>query len=197
MPPTPDWNKYIDAGAEFVALTRAQARRRAKELVSQGQLAQGQVQTFVDDLVEESRRRTDEMLDVVRIEIQRQVKTLGIATKEDLAKLEARLTGKPYKSAKPKSPKLAAGKLPSRKGGTTKAGTNLAASSPKKSGAKKSGAKKAGAAGSGAKKAGAKTASTKNAAKSSAPKSGAKKASPKNAGKSSATKTGAAKKAAS
>ena len=182
MPPTPDWNKYIDAGAEFVALTRAQARRRAKELVSQGQLAQGQVQTFVDDLVEESRRRTDEMLDVVRIEIQRQVKTLGIATKEDLAKLEARLTGKPYKAAKSKSPKLAADKKPSRKGGTTKAGTNLAAGSPKKSGAKKAGA------GSGAKKSGA----TKAAKKSSAPKPGAKKAA-----KSSAKKTGAAKKAAS
>ena len=182
MPPTPDWNKYIDAGAEFVALTRAQARRRAKELVSQGQLAQNQVQTFVDDLVEESRRRTDDMLDLVRVEIQRQVKTLGIATKEDLAKLEARITGKPYKpAAKAKSPKLAAGKLASRKGGTAKSGTNLAAGSGKKSGTKST------------KKSGTKKAATKKAAKkSSAPKSGAKKAA-----KSSATKTGAAKKAAS
>ena len=57
----------------------------------QGQLAQEQVQGFVDDLVDESRRRTDVLMDVVRKEIQRQVKTLGIATKDDLAKLEAKL----------------------------------------------------------------------------------------------------------
>lgn len=102
MPQPPDWNRYLDAGAEFVAMTRTQARKRAKELVSQGQLAQGQVQGFVDDLVEESRKRTDVMLEVVRKEIQRQVKTLGIATKEDLARLETRIAkqSKPPKAAK-------------------------------------------------------------------------------------------------
>ena len=26
MPQSPDWSKYLDAGAEFVAMTRAQAR---------------------------------------------------------------------------------------------------------------------------------------------------------------------------
>jgi polyhydroxyalkanoate synthesis regulator phasin len=91
MPQRPDLQQYLDAGAQFVAMTRAEARRRAKELVAAGQLAQEQVQGFVDDLVEESRRRTDEMLDVVRKEIQRQVKQLGIVTKDDLAKLETRL----------------------------------------------------------------------------------------------------------
>jgi polyhydroxyalkanoate synthesis regulator phasin len=102
MPQSPDWNKYLDAGAEFVAMTRAQARARAKELVGTGQLAQEQVQGFVDDLVEESRKRTDAMLDVVRKEIQRQVKTLGIATKDDLAKLETKLSKEP-RSAKTSS----------------------------------------------------------------------------------------------
>lgn len=91
MPQPPDWNKYLDAGAEFVAMTRARARQRAKELVGTGHLAQEQVQEFVDELVDESKRRTDTMLDVVRKEIQRQVKTLGIATKEDLARLEDRI----------------------------------------------------------------------------------------------------------
>jgi polyhydroxyalkanoate synthesis regulator phasin len=102
MPQPPDWNKYLDAGAEFVAMTRTQARKRAKELVSQGQLAQEQVTGFVDDLVDESRKRTDVLLEVVRKEIQRQVKTLGIATKEDLAKLESKIAkqAKPAKSAK-------------------------------------------------------------------------------------------------
>jgi polyhydroxyalkanoate synthesis regulator phasin len=92
MPQPPDWNKYLDAGVEFVAMTRTQARKRAKELVGTGQLAQEQVQGFVDDLVDESRKRTDVLLEVVRKEIQRQVKTLGIATKDDLARLESKLT---------------------------------------------------------------------------------------------------------
>jgi polyhydroxyalkanoate synthesis regulator phasin len=118
MPQSPDWNKYLDAGAEFVAMTRAQARARAKELVGQGQLAQEQVQGFVDDLVEESRRRTDAMLEVVRKEIQRQVKTLGIATKDDLARLETKLNkqtkspkaSKASKASKPSTKKQAAKK---------------------------------------------------------------------------------------
>jgi polyhydroxyalkanoate synthesis regulator phasin len=101
MPQPPDWNKYLDAGVEFVAMTRTQARKRAKELVNQGQLAQEQVQGFVDDLVDESRKRTDVLLEVVRKEIQRQVKTLGIATKEDLARLETKIAKvSPAKAAK-------------------------------------------------------------------------------------------------
>lgn len=129
MPQSPDWNKYIDAGAQFVALTRADARRRAKELVAQGMLAQGQAQAFVDDLVDESRRRTDDMLGVLRKEIQRQVRQLGIATKEDLARLEAKL-GK--QSGAKKAAKKAAKESAAKQSGT------------KKSGAKKSGAKKSG-----------------------------------------------------
>jgi len=129
MPQPPDWNKYLDAGVEFVAMTRTQARKRAKELVSQGQLAQEQVQGFVDDLVDESRKRTDVLLDVVRKEIQRQVKTLGIATKEDLARLESKIAKqKPAKPAKTATKKKAAkkssskssSKSPAKKAGSSK-----------------------------------------------------------------------------
>ena len=126
MPQPPDWNKYLDAGVEFVAMTRTQARKRAQELVSQGQLTQQQVQGFVDDLVDESRKRTDVLLDVVRKEIQRQVKTLGIATKDDLAKLETKLA---------KAPKTAK----ATKSGSKKTG---AKKSDKKTGAAKKTAKK-------------------------------------------------------
>ena len=124
MPQPPDWNKYLDAGVEFVAMTRTQARQRAKELVGTGHLAQEQVQGFVDDLVDESRRRTDGLLEVVRKEIQRQVKTLGIATKDDLARLETRLAKqtkqtKPAKAAK-KSAKKAAKKSATKGSGAKK-----------------------------------------------------------------------------
>jgi len=133
MPQSPDWNKYLDAGVEFVAMTRAQARKRAKELVGTGQLAQEQVQGFVDDLVDESKRRTDVMMDVLRKEIQRQVKTLGIATKEDLARLESRLAKGGAKSPA----KAAAATKPSKS--KPKTGAKKAA---KKQAAKKQAAKK-------------------------------------------------------
>jgi polyhydroxyalkanoate synthesis regulator phasin len=139
MPQPPDWNKYLDAGAEFVAMTRAQARQRAKVLVGTGQLAQEQVQGFVDDLVDESKRRTDLMLDVVRKEIQRQVKTLGIATKEDLARLEDRIVkqtaAKPAKSGKSSSAKkkAKASSKPATKKATAKpAGKKKAKATAKK-----------------------------------------------------------------
>jgi polyhydroxyalkanoate synthesis regulator phasin len=146
MPQPPDWNKYLDAGAEFVAMTRTQARKRAKELVGTGQLAQEQVQGFVDDLVDESRKRTDVFLDVVRKEIQRQVKTLGIATKDDLARLESKLatSGKSVTATK------SGAKKPAKRG----------SAAAKKSGVKKSAAKK-----SGAKKSGKQASATKSAKK--------------------------------
>ena len=134
MPQTPDWAKYLNAGVEFVAITRTQARARAKELVSQGQLAQSQVQGFVDDLVDESRRRTDSMMDVVRQEIGRQVKTLGIATKDDLARLEAKLAKGSAKPAakqpavkKAGAKKAAKKKAPAKKKAATKATTTTRA----------------------------------------------------------------------
>lgn len=129
MPQTPDFGKYLNAGAEFVAVTRAQARKRANDLVAQGQLAQDQVQGFVDGLVDESRRRRDVLVDIVRQEIQRQVKVLGIATKDDLARLEARLA----KQAK------AAKQAGAKKSGAKKSGAKKPA---EKSGAKQAGAKK-------------------------------------------------------
>jgi polyhydroxyalkanoate synthesis regulator phasin len=140
MPQSPDWNKYLDAGAEFVAMTRAQARARAKELVGTGQLAQEQVQGFVDDLVDESRKRTDAMLDVVRKEIQRQVKTLGIATKDDLAKLETKLSkqSKPAKQSSGGTKKQAAKKVSATKATTKKKATKKTATKKKATKAAKS-----------------------------------------------------------
>ncbi len=135
MPQPPDWNKYLDAGAEFVAMTRTQARKRAKELVSQGQLAQEQVQGFVDDLVDESRKRTDVLLEIVRKEIQRQVKTLGIATKEDLARLETKL-------AKQKKPAKAAAKASKKKTSSKAKGASSKPAGSKKAGSAKQSAKK-------------------------------------------------------
>jgi len=140
MPQTPDLTKYLDAGAEFVALSRKQARERAQELVAQGQLAQNQVQGFVDGLVEGSRRRTDVLMDGVRQEIQRQVQAVGIATKDDLVKLEAKLakqtkaaTKSAAKTAGKSTGKSAGKKAKKKADGSTKQSTKRASGSKKTS----------------------------------------------------------------
>jgi polyhydroxyalkanoate synthesis regulator phasin len=108
----------LEAGMQFTALTRAEAQRQAERLVKEGQLAQERAQTFVDEMVESSRRRADALVDVVRNEFQRQVDALGLATKADLARLEAKLSGraapKPRKATKKR-------KAPARKSVAKKA----------------------------------------------------------------------------
>lgn len=128
MPQTPDLTKYLDAGTEFVSVTRGQARDRAQELVAQGQLAQNQVQSFIDGLLEGSRRGADFLTAVVRQEIQRQVQSVGIATTDDLARLEAKLA-KQAKASK-SAPKASGDSAP-------KASAKASAKKSPKSSAKK------------------------------------------------------------
>jgi polyhydroxyalkanoate synthesis regulator phasin len=91
MPQAPDWQRYLEAGMQFTEMRRSQARRVANDLVEQGHLAREQVASAVDEIVAISRRRTDEMREVVRKEVQRQLGGLGLATKADLAKLEKKM----------------------------------------------------------------------------------------------------------
>ena len=92
MPQAPDWQRYLEAGMQFTEMRRSQARRLANDLVEQGHLAREQVASTVDEILALSRRRTDEMREVVRKEVQRQLGGLGLATKADLAKLEKKMT---------------------------------------------------------------------------------------------------------
>jgi polyhydroxyalkanoate synthesis regulator phasin len=92
MPQAPDWKQLLETGMQFTELRRSQARAVADNLVSQGQLARDQVSSTVDELVELSRRRTEDVRKLVQHEVARQLGALGLATKADLARLERRLT---------------------------------------------------------------------------------------------------------
>ncbi len=134
MPQAPDWTDWhqaLDTGMQFTALTRAEAQRRAQQLVREGQLAQERVQSFVDDLVRTSRDRADALVEVVRREIQRQVEALGIATKGDVDRLEARV-----RKAEKSAPKKSGGGATGKKAGAKR--TTKKVPAKKKAGAKKS-----------------------------------------------------------
>ena len=92
MPQALDWKRLLDAGTQFTEMRRSQARALAADLVAQGHLARDQMASAVEDLLEQSRRRTEDLRKLVQKEVQRQLGALGLATKADLAALERRLT---------------------------------------------------------------------------------------------------------
>jgi polyhydroxyalkanoate synthesis regulator phasin len=141
MPPSPDWKRALETGIQFTELRRSQAHRLATDLVAQGQLARDQIGAAVDELVEMSRHRSEELRKVVSSEVQRQLGVLGLATKNDLAAMERRLrASKPAESATKKAPKTApAKKAPAKKAPAKKAPAKKAAKkTPARKGAAKS-----------------------------------------------------------
>ena len=94
MPQGPDLTKYIEAGMSFTELRRSQARQIVSELVAQGQLARDQASSTVDEMLDVSRRRREDLRSFVQNEIQRQVRALGIATRDDLDRLERKIAAK-------------------------------------------------------------------------------------------------------
>jgi polyhydroxyalkanoate synthesis regulator phasin len=118
MAQAPDWKQLIETGMQFTEMRRSQAKRIAQELVAQGQIARDQVSSTVDELVDMSRRRTDELSRIVRHEVQRQLGALGLATKEDLERVERRIAAV---TASPAGARKAAKKAPAKKAPAKKA----------------------------------------------------------------------------
>jgi polyhydroxyalkanoate synthesis regulator phasin len=118
MPQRPDWKQALEAGMQFTQMRRSQARAIANDLVDKGHVAREQVASTVDELLEMSRRRTEDLGKVVQKEVQRQLSALGVATKADIAALERRLakaTKETKKADKVKATGAAKKKAPAKK----------------------------------------------------------------------------------
>jgi hypothetical protein len=94
--------------------------------VAQGQLAQDRAAVTVDEVLESSRRRREDLRSFVQAEIQRQVHALGIATRDDLARLERKLVAKPA-GGSPGTTKAAATKAAAKKAPAKKAAAGASA----------------------------------------------------------------------
>jgi DNA end-binding protein Ku len=143
--PTPDWKRALSTGMEFTEMRRSQARSLVSDLVAQGHLARDQMSAAVDEVLESSRRRSDDLRKVVQHEVQRQLGALGLATKADLKALEGRVArsaggggtaAKKSAPAKKKAPakKTAAKKAPARKSTAKAAAKKASAKSAPKAG---------------------------------------------------------------
>jgi polyhydroxyalkanoate synthesis regulator phasin len=136
--------RYIDTGLAFTAMTQARAEALVKELVKAGEVQAEQARDAVTDLVERSRKNSEQLLETVRREVKDQITNLGLVSKGDLDKAEERLAG--LISSATGSVRKAADRVPTKKASAAKAPAKTAAkkATPKKAPAKKAAAKKSG-----------------------------------------------------
>ena len=128
--------RYIDTGLAFTAVTQARAEALVKELVKAGEVQADQAREVISDLVERSRKNSEQLLETVRREVKQQITSLGLVSKADLDKAEARISSlvgtasKPVRTAAAKVPGRPAKKAPAKKAPAKKAAAKKAA--PKK-----------------------------------------------------------------
>jgi polyhydroxyalkanoate synthesis regulator phasin len=121
--------RYLDAGVAFTQLTRSRAEGIVKDLVRAGEIQREQTQERVDELMERSRKSTEAMVDLIRKELSAQLGGLGLATKQDIARLEAKIAklGAPRATGTTKATKATTTKA----AGTTKAAAKKAPAAKK------------------------------------------------------------------
>lgn len=81
--------KYMEAAVEKLSPARAQEMARSM-LQGQGK-GREQVQKVAQDLMDWSNKTRERMTEMVRREVTRQLKTMGVASKDDLEALKARV----------------------------------------------------------------------------------------------------------
>ena len=155
--------RYIDAGLAFTSLTQARAEELVKDLVRMGEVQADQARDAVADLLERSRKNSEKLLETVRTEVRQQITSLGLATQEDLDKIEQRIASVIGTATAPA--KAAAQRVPAKQAPAKKASAKAGA--PRKPAAKKPAATKTAA---------KKTAATKTPAKRAPAKKSTKKA---------------------
>ena len=120
IPQSSDWKRVLSTGMEYTELGRAQARTIVSDLVAQGHLARDQMSGAVDEVLDMSRRRREDLRKVVQNEVQRQLGALGLATKADISALERKLA-QAERSAKNAGARIAPAKKAAKATGATKA----------------------------------------------------------------------------
>lgn len=151
MPSTPNWKSILEFGSSVTEPRVEQVRAFVANLVDAGQLGREQAASAVDEILEIGRRRADELSTVVRREVERQLRSLGVMKADDAN------VGDGASAKQAPAKKAAAAKAPAKKEAAAKAPATKAPAT--KTAAKKTAAKKAGTA-----KVATKNAATKSAA---------------------------------
>jgi polyhydroxyalkanoate synthesis regulator phasin len=77
--------KYLDAGTVFGQVSRGRAEEIVRELANAGDIQRSQAQEWVDNVVERSRRSSEQILELVRHEVANQLERIDAKSLESLA----------------------------------------------------------------------------------------------------------------
>src|SRR5205085_9027728 len=80
--------RYLDAGLAFTALTQARAEALVKDLVKLGEVQADQARDTVTDLLERSRKNTEQLVQTVRKEVRSQITSMGLVSQADIDRME-------------------------------------------------------------------------------------------------------------
>lgn len=104
MPKNDFLRRSLVLGLSFLDMTRERAEAFVKELVDEGVVRKGQAEKVVEEVVERSKKRTDALGKLVRREVGAQLSASGVATKDDIARLEALIAANAKSNAVPDTP---------------------------------------------------------------------------------------------
>lgn len=91
MAKTDLFKRTIEAGTSFLDMSRERAETVVKEWVEAGDLRKGRAQQAIDDVLARSRKVSDDLRELIRREIREQLGGMGVATADDIARLEAKI----------------------------------------------------------------------------------------------------------
>ena len=83
--------QYLQALASLSDLTRTQAERVAALLAKQGEVQSAQVGRVAEDLMRRTQKNRETMSRLVQREVKRQLGVLGMATRDEVARLQQRV----------------------------------------------------------------------------------------------------------
>jgi polyhydroxyalkanoate synthesis regulator phasin len=106
------FKRTLEAGTSFLDMSRERAETVVKEWVEAGDLRKGRAQQAIDDVLARSRKVTDELRELVRREIREQLGGMGVATTDDIARLEAKIDELRLAQAPPPPPTPASAPAP-------------------------------------------------------------------------------------
>ena len=118
MAQTDRLKKYLDAGLAFTQMTQQRAEAIVRDFVKAGEVQADQASARRAELLERSRENTERLFESVRREVRDQVRSLGLATQDDIKSLRAEIASlKRSAPAAKKAPakKAAAKKTPAKK----------------------------------------------------------------------------------
>jgi polyhydroxyalkanoate synthesis regulator phasin len=110
--------QYLQALASLSDLTRTQAERVAALLAKQGEVQSAQVGRVAEDLMRRTQKNREIMSRLVQREVKRQLGVLGMATRDEVARLQQRVRA--LEQEVERASKAAAAKATTASPGTTR-----------------------------------------------------------------------------